>query len=88
MVQNGLVGIVCYFGVFIYLIKTSWHGVKVNDRYAEIRLTCMLLAIISSLLFIYNISLNTESAYIIYAFLAFGIVANERKTRGVKLYDT
>ena len=88
MIQNGIVGVICYLCVFVYLIKMSWHGVKVNDCYAEIRLTCILLAIISSLLFIYNISLNTESAYIIYAFLAFGIVANKRKISVVKLYDT
>lgn len=88
MIQNGIVGVICYLCVFAYLIKTSWHGIKVKDRYAEMRLTCVLLAVISSLLFIYNISLNTESAYIIYAFLAFGIVANKRKTNGVKLYGT
>ena len=88
MIQNGIVGVICYLCVFVYFIKTSWHGVKVNDCYAEIRLTCILLAIISSLLFIYNISLNTESAYIIYVFLAFGIVANKRKISVVKPYDT
>lgn len=79
MIQNGIVGVICYLCVFVYLIKTSWHGIKVKDRYAEMRLTCVLLAVISSLLFIYNISLNTESAYIIYAFLAFGIVANKNR---------
>lgn len=88
MIQNGIVGVICYLCVFAYLITTSWHGIKVNDRYAEMRLTCILLAVISSLLFIYNISLNTESAYIIYAFLAFGIVANKRKISVVKPYDT
>lgn len=88
MIQNGIVGVICYLCVFAYLIKTSWHGIKVKDRYAEMRLTCVLLAVISSLLFIYNISLNTESAYIVYAFLAFGIVANKRKISVVKPYDT
>lgn len=83
MVQNGIIGVISYLCVFLYLIKISKCGMKINGEFSGIYLNCILLALISMLLFIYNISLNTESAYIIYLFLAFGIIA--KKTGNVEV---
>lgn len=84
MIQTGLVGVICYIGTFVSIIKSAWHHVKTNVHFSEIFLNCVSLAVLALLLFIYNIALNTESAYIIYIILSFGVIAKKKKTYEVE----
>lgn len=82
MIQNGLVGVLLYISTFCALIMESLATSKKHPEISATQLTCILASIEGLLLFIYNISLNTESAYILYLLLAFGIVAKKESIRG------
>ena len=73
MVQNGLIGIGLFILWIVYLAKELFVRFK-RKRNNGIILTALVMSIISLFLFVYNISLNCEIAYLIYAFMAFGLI--------------
>ena len=83
MVQNGLMGIVLYIGAFWSIIKSSARQLK-NEKQTEVQLISLLMGLAGLMLFIYNVSLNTESAYIYYLVLSFGIIEKKTSRRGKK----
>ena len=73
MVQNGLVGIGLFIMWIVYLAKELFVRFT-GKRNNGIMLTAFAVSLITLFLFVYNISLNCEIAYLIYAFLAFGLI--------------
>lgn len=71
MIQNGLVGVVLYITTFIEIIRKAIVKFKDQILYIEWKIIGLLAGIMGLLLFVYNISLNTEAAYIYYLILSF-----------------
>ncbi|MCI9078408.1 MAG: hypothetical protein HFH68_05695 [Lachnospiraceae bacterium] len=66
MVQNGIIGVGLYLMTHISIFLNGHKALKANMAEREILLTGVLVSFSAMLLYIYNISLNTESAYLLY----------------------
>ena len=73
MVQNGLAGVALFVLWIFYVAKELFVRFS-RKRNNGMILTAFAVSIISLFLFVYNISLNCEIAYLIYAFMAFGLI--------------
>lgn len=79
MVETGLIGVGLYGLSFIALLFKAMKKYKAGKLNKGCHLNVILLAPLSLLLCIYNISLNTEITYILYIALAFGCLYKESK---------
>ena len=73
MVQNGLTGLCLYVATLICIVKDMYLKLRRN-RKNSIILTAFTLSVISVMLLVYNVSMNCEIAYFMYAFMAFGLI--------------
>lgn len=72
MVQNGLIGIALYVSGFFYIIWKLFMKYR-DDKSNNTVITSLMIAILCLALFVYNISLNCDVAYLLYAILAIGL---------------
>jgi hypothetical protein len=72
MVQNGLIGIALYVSGFFYIIWKLFMKYR-DDKRNNTVITSLMIAILCLALFVYNISLNCDVAYLLYAILAIGL---------------
>ena len=73
MVQNGITGLILFVLWLLYIAKKTF-GKSRKNRKNSIVLTAFTLSLISVTLLVYNVSMNCEAAYLIYAFMAFGLI--------------
>ena len=84
MIQNGLIGIILYVFSICSLIRKSIFKFYRSKHWCEMELGGVLTVLAGIMLFVYNISLNTESAYIYYLLLSFCVISRKRNRKEMK----
>ena len=83
MVQGGLISVTLYLMTHLSIFLSSCRTLKNNILERDTLLTVILVSFCSMLLYIYNISLNSESAYLLYCIFSWVYVCkkNTKVTR-------
>lgn len=80
MVETGFTGVVLFASGFIATGIRSFR-IYYHERRNNMVLITLVLSFTALMLYIYNISLNCEIAYLLYAFLGMGLTGTERSVR-------
>lgn len=73
MVQNGLLGVFLYLFGLLYLLSIQIRYLNNSKNIDNSVYSSFILIVLCFFLFFYNLSLNCEIAYLMYAFVSFGI---------------
>lgn len=83
MVETGITGVILFASTFICTGIRSFR-IYYHERRNNMALITLVLSFLALMLYIYNISLNCEIAYLLYAFLGMGLVGTGRSVRNTE----
>ena len=87
LLENGWVGLVCFFGFFVSIVGSCFKIRKRKKEYFDYCVITQVSAILCCLFAIYNSTLRTEAAYFIYLMLSlpFALYRNEEEFNNIKV---